>query len=129
MRVAVDTNVLVRYILRDDSDQALAAEQALEEADRLVISTVVLCELVWVLRRVFSIDRPRIAEVIRLVLSRSSIEVDRSAVSAGLSMLEAGGDFADGCVLFEAGKQRCNRTLTFDKRFAALAGSAVLLLS
>lgn len=52
MRVAVDTNVLVRAVVRGDPDQARAAAQVLTEAELIAVAMRCLCEFVWVLRRV-----------------------------------------------------------------------------
>ena len=53
MKIAVDTNVLVRAVVRDDEEQARAAAKTLEEAETIVVSLPCLCEFVWVLRKVY----------------------------------------------------------------------------
>jgi predicted nucleic acid-binding protein len=53
VKIAVDTNVLVRYLTWDDEEQAVEAAAVLESGDVIVISTIVLCELVWVLKRAY----------------------------------------------------------------------------
>jgi predicted nucleic acid-binding protein len=47
MKVTVDTNVLIRAVIRDDPKQAKKAPKILEEASRVVITLTSLCELVW----------------------------------------------------------------------------------
>ena len=53
MRVAVDTNVLVRAVVRDDAKQAKLAAKLLLNADLIAVALPCLCEFVWVLRRVY----------------------------------------------------------------------------
>lgn len=60
-----------------------------------------LCELVWVLRRKYGLPAVEVAAAIRALLAAGNVEVDRPAVAAGLAMLDAGGDFADGVIAYE----------------------------
>ena len=101
MRVAVDTNVLVRAVVRDDPDQARAAVQVLTEAELIAVAMPCLCEFVWVLRRVYGFDTNEVARAIRALLAVNNVEVNRPAAEAGLSLLETGGDFADGVIAYE----------------------------
>ena len=128
MRVAVDTNVLIRFLLADDASQAAAAATALERYQTLHVSTVVLCELIWVLRRVYRFDRSRLIDAITALMDHTRVETDLPAFAAGLAMLEAGGDFADGCLLQEADRRRCETVLSFDKRFVARSNGRATLL-
>ena len=56
--IALDTNVLVRYLTWDDEEQASEAANAIETADGLFVPTIVLCELVWVLKRAYRYTGP-----------------------------------------------------------------------
>jgi len=122
VRVAADTNVVVRYLVWDDEAQAEAAARVIEQADVLVLSTVVLCEVVWVLRRAYRYGGGEVTGVLRRLIESRTVEVDRPLAEAGLANLETGGDFADGVVLAEAGRARCNRLVTFDRGFPASLG-------
>jgi len=128
MRVAVHTNVLVRFFTRDNLQQAAVARAALL-GERMVISTVALCELVWVLKRGHRYSNADIGAMLGDFMAARNVEVDRPAAEAGLRMLARGGDFADGVIEHEATRARCDRLVTFDPTFARLAaGSAVALL-
>ena len=118
MKVAVDTNVLVRYIVWDDESQARKAEELIESADTIVLSTIVLCEAVWVLSKAYRYKNGEIVEVITDLIGSSNVEVDRAAAEAGLSMLVRSGDFADGVIEHEAMKKGCSQLATFDEEFA-----------
>ncbi len=129
MKLAIDSNVLVRYLTWDDPTQATAAAKAIESAETVAISTIVLCEVVWVLRRAYRHDSATVASTLRGVIESRNVEVDRAAAEAGLSMLVRGGDFADGAIQYEAERAKCDRMVTFDRGFAERgAGANVVLL-
>lgn len=121
MRIAVDTNVLVRFLTWDEDDQAAAAAQAIEAAAAVVIPTVVLCETVWVLRRAYKLPHREIAATLRALIDSKPVEVDRPTAEAGLALLERGGDFADGVILSDAERARAASLVTFDQALGALA--------
>jgi predicted nucleic-acid-binding protein len=101
VNVTADTNVLVRVFVGDDPRQGDVAKRLLERADRIALSTVALCELVWVLTRSYGIAAVDVANVIHELIGKKNVAVDRPAAEAGLAMLEAGGDFADGVIAYE----------------------------
>lgn len=119
MRVTVDTNVLVRGAVADDPEQAEAAARLLREAQVIVVSLVCLCELVWVLRRIYKMDRASISIALRELIGATNTLVDRPAVEAGMALLEAGGDFADGVIAFDGHRLGGETFVTFDKRAVA----------
>ncbi len=128
MRVALDTNVVVRLLVVDDERQALAARQVLLEAEQIVIPTVVLCETAWVLKRSYRYPSSTLAEALRRVIQLQGVEVDRPVVEAGLDFLDRGGDFADGCILYAASQARCETLLTFDRTLAGLSRGGARVL-
>ena len=91
----LDTNVLVRAVVRDDVAQTEAAERLLREGSRIVVTLSLLCEMVWVLRRLYRFSKPEIAAALRALLAAETVVMNRPAAEAGLELLEAGGDFAD----------------------------------
>ena len=122
MRIAVDTNVLVRYLTWDDEAQAIEAATAIEGADAIVVSTTVLCELVWVLKRAYRYPGPEIIDILRRLVAIRAVEIERPAAAAGIAMLARGGDFADGIIQHEADRAKCDRLVTFDQGFARHGG-------
>ena len=120
MRVAVDTNVLVRAVVRDDADQARAAVQVLTEAELIAVAMPCLCEFVWVLRRVYGFDTNEVARAIRALLAVNNVEVNRPAAEAGLSLLETGGDFADGVIAYEGRWLGGETFVSFDRAAVSL---------
>lgn len=120
MKVTVDTNVLVRAVVGDDLAQANIAAKVLSDAELIAVATTCLCEFVWVLRRVYDFQPADVASAIRALLSVANVEVNRSAVEVGLSVLEAGGDFADGVIAYEGSWLGGGTFVSFDKKAVAL---------
>lgn len=116
MKVTVDTNVLVRSVVRDDRKQAAAADRILKSASVIAVTLPCLCEFVWVLRKLYGISSQDVAGAIRTLLSVANVEADRSAVEAGLAVLEAGGDFADGVIAYDGGRLGGETFVSFDRQ-------------
>lgn len=132
MKVSVDTNVLARAVLQDDEIQGHAAAKLLRDASLIAISSAALCELVWVLRRGAKLSKEDIAATIHDLLDAENVVLNRPAVGAGLAVLEAGGDFADGIVAFEGSWLGGEAFVSFDKRAVDLLtqqGQAARLLT
>lgn len=131
MKIAVDTNVLVRAVVADDPVQANAAAALLTDAELIAVALPCLCEFVWVLLRVYGFQRADAASAIRALLATTNVELNRPAVEAGLLMLDAGGDFADGVIAYEGHWLGGETFVSFDKKAVALLaaqGQSTLLL-
>jgi predicted nucleic-acid-binding protein len=120
MKVTVDTNVLVRAAVGDDPKQSKAAAKILTNATLIAIALPSLCEFVWVLLKVYGFKPSEAALAIRTLLNASNVEVNRAAVDAGLSILEAGGDFADGAIAYEGHWLGGETFVSFDKKAVSL---------
>ncbi len=132
MKIAVDTNVLARAVLQDDPKQGKAAAKLLEEATLIAVSLPSLCELVWILRRGAKLSKDDIAQTIRDLLGTANVSMDRPAVEAGLAVLEAGGDFADGVIAHEGAWLGGETFVSFDRKavdLLTLQGRQTLLLT
>ena len=101
MKITADTNVLVRALTGDHAQQSKAAQTALKKAELVVLAIPALCELVWVLSQGYKIPPRDIAEAIRRLMNGANVVVNRPAAEAGLALLDAGGDFADGIITYE----------------------------
>jgi predicted nucleic-acid-binding protein len=128
LSIAVDTNVLVRYLTWDDEAQAAAAAKVIEGGETVAISSVVLCELAWVLRRAYRYPTDEVANAIQRIVTSRNVDVDRPAAEAGLRVLARGGDFADGIIQTDAARARCRHIVTFNREFARLLGSDHVVL-
>jgi predicted nucleic-acid-binding protein len=120
MRITVDTNILVRAVVADDKKQAQAAARLLKEAELIAVTLPCLCEFVWVLRRVYQFGQENISTALEALLCADNVAVNRPAVDAGLSVLKAGGDFADGLIAYEGNWLGGDTFVSFDKRAVAL---------
>lgn len=129
--MTADTNVLVRATVADDPDQARIAMELLGEAELVAMPLAALCEFVWVTRRSYRRSAREVADVIRTWLASPTVRVDRSAVEAGLAVLDSGGDFADGIIAFEGRRLGGTVFASFDRRatelIAAVGGETRLL--
>lgn len=120
MKIVVDTNVLIRAAVRDDPAQASIAAKVLTDAELIAVALPCLCEFVWVLLRVYSFQPADATAAIRALLASANVEVNRPAVEAGLSILESGGDFADGVIAYEGNWLGGETFVSFDKKAVAL---------
>lgn len=120
MKIAVDTNVLVRAVVRDDPAQADVAAAVLTDAELIAVALPCLCEFVWVLLRVYEFQQADVAGAIRALFAATNVEMNRPAVEAGLLMLDAGGDFADGVIAYEGHWLGGETFVSFDKKAVAL---------
>jgi predicted nucleic-acid-binding protein len=112
--LAVDTNLIVRLLTRDDADQARRAA-ALFSGEQIVISKTVLLETEWVLRFSYELPRNTILLALRNVAGLPNVHLEREdEIAAALDGLEQGLDFADALHL--AGSRCAGRFATFDKK-------------
>jgi len=132
VKVSVDTNILARAVLQDEPEQGRAASELLKESSLIAVSLPCLCELVWILRRGAKLSKEDVALTIRDLLNAANVVMNRPAVEAGLALLEAGGDFADGIMAYEGAWLGGETFMSFDKQavdLLAQQGQAARLLS
>jgi len=120
MKITVDTNILVRAVVRDDEKQAMAAATLLKDAMVIAVSLPCLCEFVWVLRRVYNFRQQDISAALEALLAAGNVVANRPAVEAGLAVLKAGGDFADGLIVYEGRWLGGDTFVSFDKKAVSL---------
>ncbi|MEA2816858.1 MAG: hypothetical protein QOI93_4559 [Rhodospirillaceae bacterium] len=132
MKITADTNVLVRAITGDNASQSKVAQAELAKAEMVTLALPALCELVWVLSRGYKIPSAEIVETIRRLMNAANVVVNRPAAEAGLALLEAGGDFADGVIAYEGSWLGAETLVSFDKKAVKLMkarGESARLLS
>ena len=129
----LDTNVLVRYLTRDEASQFATASELIEGAERrgerLYVNVVVLCELTWVLRGSrYRLTRSNIAETVEKLLDIPLFEVEsRDQALAALDDYRAGeGDFAGYLIGRQNLAAGCQDTATFDTHLAGCGTFEVL---
>ena len=130
--IALDTNVLVRLVTRDDEAQGRRDKAVFDayagDVGGLCVADIVLVELCWTLARTYELARADIALTVRALLDNASIALESpTVVKSALAHFEAGSaDFPDCLIVAKAGAAGCSQTLSFDRRMAALPGVALI---
>ena len=119
--LAIDTNLVVRYLVNDDPARADRARKLIDGNDVFICTTVIL-ETEWVLRGAYGFSAEQCAKALAdfAGLPRVTLE-DPAIVAAALGWMPAGVDFADGLHLAKA--EGCDAFVTFDRNFAKAANA------
>jgi len=125
--IALDTNILVRFLAQDDPGQAAVASEvigSLTPEERGFVCREVLVELVWVLERAYKYSRADIARALEGLLSASELVIEASGdVGAILQLYENKGfGFSDLMIRQAASRSGADVLVTFDKKAAQLDG-------
>ena len=129
--IALDTNVLVRFLTQDDDAQFQVAADLIEGCTRDLPGYVcreVMIELVWVLERAYKYPREDIADALLRIVTASQLSVEKAQDIASIVNLyrDEGYDFAD-LMIRQAAQRTESRTLkTFDQKLARLDGVELL---
>lgn len=119
--IGLDTNILARYLTQDDPAQSRRANAVIAEAtrrgDRCAVSTIVLCELVWVLRDAYGFDRNTVVTTLEKILDTAQFVIeDRDVARRALADYRHGpGDFSDYLIGWRNRQAGCSETATFDR--------------
>jgi predicted nucleic-acid-binding protein len=125
--IALDTNVLVRYLTQDDPAQAAAADEVVAgltaDAPGFICREVIV-ELVWVLERRYRVPRPAIASALEALLAAAEIAVE-AAGDVGTALFryrDQGLGFADQMIAAAGRRAGASKVVTFDRRAARIEG-------
>ena len=129
--IGIDTNILVRYVVHDDTEQTRRAVRFLERECTLedpgLVNDVVLTELVWVLESVYRYSRQQVSVLIGGLLRASQLTVENSEdARTTLREYEEGADFTDALIGAINRRLGCEYTVTFDRRAARRPGFLAL---
>lgn len=130
--IGLDTNVVVRYLVQDDPKQSALATRFIEH--RLtpdhpgLVTSVVLCEISWVLAECYGADRNRIRNVIEGLLTAKQVVVECAEVvwKALRDWDASAADFSDALIGQAVVAQGGSGTVTFDRAAAKLPGFQLL---
>ncbi|QLE39519.1 type II toxin-antitoxin system VapC family toxin [Nostoc sp. C052] len=123
--IGLDTNILVRYLTKDDEKQWEQAAEIIEGGEQCFVANIVICELVWVLRgNPYQFSREEISNTIELMLQCSVFELEnRSLVYQALQRFKQGSaDFSDYLIGAIAQHSGCSSTVTFDRKLRSEKG-------
>ena len=122
--IAVDANIVVRYLTGDHPKQSNRA-RALMGANDVFLSRTVVLECEWVLRSVYGYSPLEVCKALRAFAGLPKVSVeDLGMVAQALDLAENGVDFADALHLAAAGT--CDNFVTFDQTFVKRAKQAGL---
>jgi predicted nucleic-acid-binding protein len=127
----IDTNVLVRYLVQDDPEQARKATRFItnecsSEAPGL-INRIVLCELVWVLETAYGYARENVAFALEKILRTAQFKIeDHQEAWSSFREYQDGADFADSFIAAVNRRLGCEQTVTFDHKASRRSGFASL---
>jgi len=133
--IGLDTHVLVRYLAQDEPRQAAAATRLIEKELSVAapgfISLLVLAELCWVLKRLYSATPAELKTTVEDLLRTPQLQLERrEIVRAALGSEKAGKGaktgFVDALIAQVARAEGCERTVTFDKTAVREAGMVLL---
>ena len=120
LRITADTNLLLRTVLQDDERQSALADAVLKAATVIAVPSPVLCEFAWVLRRGYGYPNNEIAQAIKAICDLEAVVADQACVDLGLSILLAGGDFADGVIAQQGRRLGGGTFASFDEEAVSL---------
>lgn len=132
--IGIDTNVLVRYITQDDELQSAIATEFIENyclnGNEIFVNNIVICELVWVLKKCYKLSKPKTINVIEHILQVSRFRVENVQIiwQALTDYKKGPADFADYVVGRTNTFNDCSETVTFDQN-ASKSKEFVLLSS
>jgi predicted nucleic-acid-binding protein len=115
LRIVADTNLLVRLFVQDDLAQADLVTRLFVAAEAVIIPAVALCEAAWVLRRRYRVAREDLAAHFESLLSVETARLDEDLLRAGVALIRAGGDFADGVIAREGVSRGGGVFVSFDR--------------
>lgn len=124
--IGLDTNVVIRYLVQDNNKQAAAAtrfiENSLSSESPGFINQITLCEIVWVLKRCYSVTKPQLIEIIEGLLATKQLFVENAEVVwKALRAFDANtADFCDALAGQINVSNGCEHTVTFDRKAAKL---------
>lgn len=129
---SLDTNVLLRHLIRDDARQGALVEQlmsrCIQESIPLFIPATVLLELEWVLRSRFGLDKAQVIEALAgLAASSETMFESEEPLEVALELFRtSSADFAD-CLHVAVSARMARLPLwTFDRKAASLMGASLL---
>lgn len=116
---AIDTNILIRYLIQDDAKQGGLAIELIESGKPVFLTHTVLIEAVWVLTASYGLDRDAIVKVLYELTKNGFFILDKDQIiSRALQDYQQGFDFADMVIGYYGVSKGCTSTYTFDKKAA-----------
>jgi predicted nucleic-acid-binding protein len=120
--IAIDTNIIIRYLVEDHLEQTARSRQIIDEQD-VFVSVTVVQEVEWVLRSIYRFRRQEVINAFLTFAGMPSVTIeDSDLVAQALDLFSHGMDFADALHLLKA--QHCEKFVTFDRQMIKAAQAA-----
>ena len=122
--IGLDTNILVRYITQDDPSQSVIASRLIEtrcsKANPGRISQIVLCELVWVLRRAYGYEKSQLIALLDQILVTAELDIENEELAwkALAAWRDGAADYSDYLLALTNQAAGCECTYSFDSKLA-----------
>ena len=128
MRAFIDTNVLIRHLTGDPPDLAARATQLISEAEELLLADLIVAEVVYVLESFYQVERSRIAEMVRAIVTFEAMRVvDDTLLMRATEIYEIDGlDFAEAYLVASAERSGVGIVASFDRSIDRVATVARL---
>jgi predicted nucleic-acid-binding protein len=123
--IGLDTNILARYLTKDDHQQWQQSVEIVEGGQQCFIANIVICELIWVLRgKPYNFSKEEIGNTIEMMLQCAVFEWEnRSVIYQGLQRFKQGkADFSDYLIGAISQQSGCTITVTFDRKLRCEQG-------
>jgi len=120
--IGLDTNIIIRYLTQDDTEQSIRATRIIEEEltslNTGFISLIVLIEVVWVLKSCYKQNKPELCKIVESLLTTKQLSIEKAEYAyKALRLWQKGnGDFSDALISILSLEIGCKYTLTFDKK-------------
>lgn len=124
--IGLDTNVLLRFLLKDDQQQWEIADRTIRqlkaEGEICYVNQIVLCQLIWVLKQSYKVSRKQLVAIVEDLLKSDIFEIENSDLvrAATKQFANSQADFAD-CLIGKINQNVAVKTLTFDRKLANLS--------
>ena len=121
LRYGIDSNVLIRYLTQDDPEQSQKATQCLEQNCTVDnpghVAHIVLCEVVWILKKAYGYSKAEILKALQLILSTAEFSIESPSIAwEALRQYSVGSaDFSDYLIGHLSRFYGCVTTVTFDR--------------
>jgi predicted nucleic-acid-binding protein len=129
--IGVDTNVLMRYLLRDDRQQSQQAKVIMDgftQQQPGFISITTLLETMWLLRQTYKMSKEDVLQIVHALVVSTSIRIQAEpAVDEAIEIAQRGNfDLPDVLVSIFGRDAGCSHTLTFDRKAATIPGMMLI---
>lgn len=113
--IVIDTSCLIRFLTNDDKEKSEIVAKILKSKEEIIIPAVVFCELEYVLKRLYKVQRQEILRIFRFLVSRSNIKIEKEIKTAIEFFASTSISFSD-CLIASEAKMAEVKLVSFDQK-------------